>query len=137
MKTEPRLRMTKQRQIILEELRSVKTHPTAADLCVMVRKRMPRISLGTVYRNLEILCRSGDAAKIDVAGHEMRFDAEVANHYHVRCLQCGRVADLDIKPMEGLEQGLEAHCDFRVTGHRMEFFGVCAQCYQSEPDSRP
>ena len=90
MQTSPKLRMTTQRQVILEELRKLKSHPTAGELCQIVRQRLPRISLGTVYRNLEILSRSGVVLKLDVAGLEMRFDGTVDNHYHVRCLDCGR-----------------------------------------------
>ena len=58
--------MTRQRQIILEELRKVVTHPSADEVYEMVRKRLPRISLGTIYRNLEILSENGDIQKLEL-----------------------------------------------------------------------
>jgi len=128
----PKLRMTTQRQVILEELRKLKSHPTAGELCQIVRQRLPRISLGTVYRNLEILSRSGVVLKLDVAGLEMRFDGTVDNHYHVRCLDCGRVADVDMVPVEGLERTIGQHSDFEVLGHRLEFVGHCPACKQAQ-----
>lgn len=124
----PKLRMTTQRQVILEELRKLKSHPTAGELCQIVRQRLPRISLGTVYRNLEILSRSGVILKLEVAGLEMRFDGTVENHYHVRCLSCGRVADVDMGPLEGLEKTVGDLCDFELLGHRLEFVGHCPAC---------
>lgn len=125
-----KLRMTTQRQVILEELRCLKTHPTAGELCQLVRKRLPRISLGTVYRNLEILSRSGVVQKIDVAGVEMRFDGDISNHYHLRCVSCGRVADVMMEPLQGLEQRVQDFTEFQVLGHRLEFTGVCGDCRQ-------
>ena len=75
------LRMTQQRQVILEELRNVNTHPSADEIYEMVRKRLPRISLGTVYRNLEILCASGEIQKLEAGGSIKRFDGNPRNHY--------------------------------------------------------
>ena len=96
MEAKNKLRMTKQRQVILEELRKVKTHPTADDMYQMLRKKMPKISLGTVYRNLEILSESGIIQKLDVGGTQKRFDGDISIHSHVRCVDCGRVGDIDL-----------------------------------------
>lgn len=131
METEPRLRMTTQRRVILDELRAVKSHPTAGELCQMVRRRLPRISLGTVYRNLDILSRHGIIQKLDLAGLEMRFDGDISDHYHLRCLSCGRVSDLDMEPLEGLERAAEKVSPFTITGHRLEFVGICPDCQQA------
>ena len=67
-------RNTPQRRIILEELCAVTTHPTAGELYGIVRRRLPRVSLGTVYRNLEVLYANGVINKLDYAGAEARFD---------------------------------------------------------------
>lgn len=123
-----KLRMTTQRQVIMEELRKVKTHPTAGELCQMVRERLPRISLGTVYRNLDILSRSGLIQKIDVAGQEMRFDGDIREHYHLRCLDCGRVADVDMALLQGLDQDVVKSSGWDIYGHRLEFVGSCTEC---------
>ncbi|MDR1398183.1 MAG: transcriptional repressor [Desulfarculales bacterium] len=127
------MRKTRQRQVILEELGKVNTHPTAAELCTMVRRRMPHISLGTVYRNLDILSRSGAIARIDVGGEEMRFDAAVSRHYHLRCLRCGSVEDVDLPVMGStLEEAAAKLCQAQVCGHNLEFVGYCRNCCARE-----
>lgn len=132
MEATQKLRMTTQRQVILDELCKLKSHPTAGELCQIVRKRLPRISLGTVYRNLEILSRVGVIQKLDVAGLEMRFDGTVDNHYHLRCMECGRVHDLDMPPMDGLEHAASQLSGFEVMGHRLEFVGRCPDCRETK-----
>jgi Fur family ferric uptake transcriptional regulator len=84
-------RMTKQRRIILEELTKIKTHPTAYDLYEMVKVRLPSISLGTVYRNLEHLSSKGLILKLDIGKGQKRFDATTKEHAHIMCLECGKV----------------------------------------------
>ena len=125
---ERNLRMTRQRQVILEELRKVCTHPSADEIYAMVRKRLPRISLGTVYRNLEILSELGEIQKLESAGTLKRFDGNPNAHYHVRCLQCQRVEDTPMAPMKELEEMVREHTDFRIMGHNMEFVGLCPAC---------
>lgn len=66
--TRPEVRMTKQRRVILDTLRSTETHPTADEVYRLVQKQIPRISLGTVYRNLDLLARCGSIRKLDIMG---------------------------------------------------------------------
>lgn len=122
------LRITKQRQIILDELCSVTSHPTADDLYQMVRKKLPRISLGTVYRNLETLAALGLIQKLEVGGTQKRFDGRPNTHYHVRCSRCGRVDDLDIPPDLNIEKEASKHTLFTIVRHRLEFTGLCPDC---------
>ena len=123
----PNLRMTRQRKVILEELRKVKTHPSADEVYEMVRKRLPRISLGTVYRNLEILSESGDIQKLEPGCSLKRFDGDTSEHCHIRCVHCDRIADA---PQPDIKFDLEKvqSTDFKITGHRLEFFGLCSEC---------
>ncbi len=121
-------RSTRQRQVILEELRKVTSHPTADEVCQMVRKRMPRISLGTVYRNLEMLADYGLVAKLEMAGSQRRFDGNVESHYHVRCDSCNRIDDIPAKPVAIAEDDLRNATNFEIRGHRLEFFGLCPDC---------
>jgi len=72
-----KLKMTKQRRVIVEELKKLKTHPTATLIYELVRKRLPRISLGTVYRNLDLLAEAGIIQKLETAGTQKRFDGTV------------------------------------------------------------
>ena len=87
-------RNTRQRQVILEELQKLTSHPTAPDLYGIVRKRLPKISLGTVYRNLELLTRHNVIKKLDLRGSVAHFDGNSTLHYHVRCSCCDQVDDL-------------------------------------------
>lgn len=120
--------MTRQRRLILEELKNLRSHPTADEVYETVRKRMPRISLGTVYRNLEVLSQSGLALKLDLGGTRRRFDGTASEHYHVRCVRCGKVADLPVEPIEGLEAAVRNDSDFEIIGHRLNFLGLCPMC---------
>ena len=122
------LRITKQRQIILDELCSVTSHPTADVLYQMVRKRLPKISLGTVYRNLEIMSECGIIQKLDIGGTQKRFDAAPHVHYHVRCSKCGRVDDLDLPPDFNVEKAASKLTSFKILRHRLEFTGICPEC---------
>ncbi len=132
MKNEvPKFRLSRQRQVILEELNKVKSHPTALEVYEMVRRRLPRISLGTVYRNLDVLSESGQILKIESAGTQRRYDATTDEHYHLRCLRCGRVEDAPVEPVASINELLSGKCDFAITGHRLEFLGYCAACQQS------
>ena len=121
-------RLTKQRQVILEELKKTRSHPTADELYQMVRKRIPNISLGTVYRNLEILANCGLIKKLEAAGSQKRFDANVDEHQHVRCVECGRVDDLYCDSVNPLECVMRQQCDYEIYDYRLEFLGLCPEC---------
>jgi Fur family ferric uptake transcriptional regulator len=114
--------------IILEELRKVTSHPTADELHQMVRARLPRINIATVYRNLEILESQGEVMKLDVAGTQRRFDGTPENHYHIRCTRCGRVDDVHIGVMDSLDRSAEKCSGYRVESHSVEFTGICPDC---------
>jgi Fur family ferric uptake transcriptional regulator len=94
----------------------------------MVRRKLPSISLGTVYRNLETMAELGMIQKIEVAGTQKRFDANTSNHYHVRCLRCGRVDDLDLAPDPEVEKAAAQKTRFHILRHRLEFSGLCPEC---------
>lgn len=123
----PAHRLTRQLRVILEALSRVKTHPTADEVYQMAKREMPRISLGTVYRNLEVLTGQGKVLKLDLCGSQMRFDGCVEDHYHIRCSSCGRVDDLEMKPIARLK-ALQSAGGYKVQGHRLEFFGLCPRC---------
>lgn len=122
------MRETRQRVMILDELRRTKTHPTADELHQVVRRRLPRVSLGTVYRNLELLSKLGLIQKLEIAGGQMRFDGDTREHCHVRCTDCGRVDDVEGKCPEHFEQAFVDRNGYKIIGHRLELIGVCPQC---------
>ena len=129
------IRMTEQRRVILEELKEARCHPTASDIYDRVRKKLPNISLGTVYRNLELLSEHGLIRVLELSGERRRYDGETGEHFHLRCRRCGRVVDIelrggrlpcDIEPPEGWEL-----CDAKL-----EFVGLCPDCIEKENDRR-
>lgn len=128
MLPEPIQRRTCQRQVILEELQKLQSHPTAVALYEIVRRRVPKISLGTVYRNLELLARTGVIQKLEFAGSEARFDGDVTRHDHLRCVRCGRVDDIHGPPLDLSGGNVNDFSDYHVLGHRVEVFGICPQC---------
>jgi Fur family ferric uptake transcriptional regulator len=125
-------RKTQQRQVILEELQKLKTHPTASALYTHVRARLPKISLGTVYRNLEMLNRLGLVKKFEFGGGEARYDGAIQNHDHVRCINCSRLEDVSTPPLD--LKGYEANDlgGYKILGHRFEYLGLCPECQAEE-----
>jgi len=129
--------MTRQRRVILDELRRVNNHPSADELYERVRMHLPRISLGTVYRNLEILTDLGEIQTLELSGSMKRFDGIAKKHYHIRCVQCGRVDDAPIAPLNQIEDELYGATVYTIMGHRLEFIGLCPKCSKlskSAPD---
>ena len=121
-------RNTPQRRVVLEELQKLTSHPTATDLYEIARKRLPSISLGTVYRNLELLSRVGVIQKLELGGTEARFDGNSNSHHHIQCLECGQVVDL-----HGLADKVpialpKEQNGYTILGHRLVFYGLCRQC---------
>jgi Fe2+ or Zn2+ uptake regulation protein len=120
--------MTRQRQVILEELRKVNTHPRADEIYEIVRKRLPRISLGTVYRNLEIFSECGEIQKLELGCSLNRFDGVAQDHYHIRCLDCDRVIDSPPGFDVCITHEPAENTDFKIIGHKLVFIGICPAC---------
>jgi len=121
-------RNTRQRQVILEELQKLTSHPTAAELYRVVCKRLPKISLGTVYRNLEFLVQNDIIQKLDISGSEARFDCNAGQHPHVRCIHCDRADDLHDIPADLIGHRLKESNGWKILGYRLEFIGICPEC---------
>jgi len=119
--------MTRQRRLLLEELRCSREHPTADALYASLRKKIPSISLGTVYRNLEVLSQAGFIRRLHLGGGQMRFDGKVDRHDHLRCVRCGMIRDLDGKSLSHLMAEMDSH-GFEILGYTLEFEGVCRAC---------
>jgi Fe2+ or Zn2+ uptake regulation protein len=122
------LRMTNQREIILRELKKSKRHLSADELYDIVKKIMPRISLATVYRNLEILSEARLIGKLEISGRQKRFDFDVSDHDHIYCIVCHRVDNLEIERKEVESVQLGAASGYSITGYRVEIIGVCPDC---------
>ena len=123
-----RFRQSKQRQRMLELLRSSDTHPTADWLYEHLKKEFHHLSLGTVYRNLAILAVQGFVQKIDFGSTFYRFEARVAPHYHLICEHCRSVEDFEMPIYAELNEQANELTDFTIQRHRIEFYGLCQKC---------
>ena len=124
------LRLTGPRRVVLEVVRATDSHPTAGLVHRMVRRRLPRVSLGTVYRNLRLLVAEGLVKELP--GPHARFDGNTSDHHHFTCLLCGRIVDVEGPLTEPHSRALCSRVatqgGFSVTHHRIEFYGRCAGC---------
>lgn len=122
---------TKQKETILRVLRSTNSHPTADWVYAEVRKELPNISLGTVYRNLRLLRERGEILELEFNGSSSRFDGNAHEHYHFRCEKCGHVFDIDEKVDRKLDERVVQKTGFKISNHRLEFRGLCRECQVS------
>jgi len=125
------VRKSKQKEAIFRVLQSTTSHPTADWIYEQVRKEIPNISLGTVYRNLKLLKQGGNILELHLAGALSVFDGNTQSHYHFRCQRCDRIFDVDEPVYEEMNERIARKTGFKVSGHRLEFRGLCTDC-QSE-----
>jgi len=121
-------RDTKQREAILRLLRKTSSHPTADQIYDEVRKDIPNISKGTVYRNMQVLEEDGAISVLNINGTQSRYEVKQKSHYHFRCEKCGRVFDLDEPVVLELDEQVAKKTGFNVKYHQTEFRGICKDC---------
>jgi Fe2+ or Zn2+ uptake regulation protein len=121
-------RNTIQRALVLEAVNKLQCHATAEEIYNYIIKEHPTIGKGTVYRNLNLLSGQGEIRKIEVPGGADRFDYLCHDHYHIRCVNCGRVFDVEMDYMQGLEKQIKAAHGFEINGHDIMFSGICPEC---------
>lgn len=121
-------RMTKQKRVILDVLKGTDTHPTADWVYDNVKKKVPNISLGTVYRNLNILKNQGEILELNYGKGFSRFDGNTSPHYHFTCEHCGRILDIKSPLFEHLNGEVASGIGMTVNSHRLEFYGRCGEC---------
>ena len=126
------VRITPQRQAVLEYLNETESHPTAEDVYNHVRERFRGISLATVYNILHLYRDLGIVMELNYGDTSSRFDGNYRNHYHIQCSVCGRLVDYHRSVIQGLEEEAEEATGFRITHHRLEFLGVCPDCSSRE-----
>ena len=118
-------RYSMQRERIYEVVRNTDQHPTAQMVYDALHQELPKLSLGTVYRNLHQMAEEGRLIELD--GPVSRFDAMVEPHTHLRCGACGQVADLELPYDRTLDQTMAAD-GWTITGHNLMFTGICPAC---------
>ena len=125
------LKHSRQRESIKLFLQTRHDHPTADVVYQCIRKDFPNISLGTVYRNLNLLVELGEVRKLAFGDGRDHFDWDVSLHYHFVCKSCGAVIDLPMVPFAQAE-ALTGACDVgEITGHMVYFQGICRECLQN------
>jgi len=121
--------MTSQRKVILEALRMSQSHPPADKVYEYVRKKLPNVSLGTVYRNLETMYRNGMIVKIETPDGQKRFDYDTSNHPHFRCENCGKIEDIPLELQAPvLDPGNEWVKNRKIRSSTLHYQGLCEEC---------
>jgi Fur family peroxide stress response transcriptional regulator len=126
------LKSSRQRDLVLRILRSTNCHPTADWIYEQARKEMSSISKGTVYRNLKILKDEGKIQELSISRGITRYDGDVRNHYHIRCIECGRIDDVSHISPRASHDEIEELTGYRIYSHRLEFSGICPECQKNE-----
>lgn len=121
-------RETKQRSAILKLLNAGRTHLTADEIYDDVRKKIPDISMGTIYRNLKVLEKMGKIRELAMDDVKSRFEAARNRHYHFRCDGCGRVIDIDMPVITELDREITRKTGLKILSHHLEFHGLCHEC---------
>ena len=121
-------RHTIQCALVLETFNKLSSHATADEVYNALVKEHPHISRGTVYRNLQRLSDLGEIRKREIPGSADRFDHICSNHYHAKCVNCGRVFDVDMEYKADLEKSIKDTHGFLFTGHDIVFRGICSEC---------
>lgn len=122
------LKYSRQREAIKEYLMNTKDHPTADTVYMHIREQYPNISLGTVYRNLNLLASQGEIIKINCNDGSIRFDGNSGPHYHFVCNRCNKVMDLEMEPIDHINRIANAGFPGKIEGNVTFFYGLCPDC---------
>jgi len=128
------MRYSRQREIILQTVQETDSHPSADWVYDQVRRNMPSISLGTVYRNLNQLADLGQLRRIH-EGSLVRYDGNLARHDHLHCTSCARIIDANLTD-ENFSTTLPQVPDFQVTGYSLDLQGLCGDCQNNPKEMR-
>ena len=123
---------SRQREALLRVLRNTRSHPTAYWIYSQLRKEIPNISLGTVYRNLAQLSQSGDILKLDINSDKERFDGTTDLHAHFVCKECGEVLDAPAPNLVEWSENTEDSLGCNIESQSFTFYGICSNCKKSE-----
>ena len=129
-------RYSRQRESIINYLRSTKEHPTAESVYQHVRAELPKVSLGTVYRNLSQLASAGEILRFSSIDGVDHFDADTHTHYHFVCNHCGCIQDVPMHPLDDINRLAQSGLQGEVDGHAVTFYGHCSDCLNTAKNSK-
>ncbi len=127
------VRMTPQRHAILAYLLETMTHPTADEIYKALEGKFPNMSVATIYNNLRVFKEAGLVRELTYGDSSSRFDANtMEEHYHIICSECGAIHDFHHPYLTEIETAAGESTGFKITGHRMEVYGICEACQEKQ-----
>ena len=121
-------RHTIQKELVLNAVRSLRSHVTAEEVYKHIIKKHPSVGKGTVYRNLNVLSDEGEILKVEIPNGSDRFDFTLDEHYHVKCVGCGNVFDVDMEALPDLKKQIHDTHGIKFLGYDILFKGICMEC---------
>ncbi|MBM4761899.1 Fur family transcriptional regulator [Bacillus sp. B15-48] len=128
------IKLTPQRNAILEYLFESLSHPTADDIFKAIRERFPSMSVTTVYNTLRTFEEVGLVKKMDFGDSFNHYCCLTTNHYHVICQECGKIVNFFYPALNEIESFVEQSKGFKVTHHQLEVYGICSECNGTKPN---
>jgi Fur family peroxide stress response transcriptional regulator len=119
---------SRKREAVLEKIRSTTSHPSAVWVYEELRKDIPDLSLGTVYRNISVFKDEGLIVSVGVVNGQERFDGNISEHTHFICVDCGDVLDVDAELDQSCTAKIEAEHGVDVLFRQLTFYGRCSRC---------
>lgn len=123
-------RNTIQRNLVLQAVQALHGHVTADEVYAWIAAHHPSIGKGTVYRNLNILAETGEIRKIVLSGASDCYDFTTREHYHVRCVKCHKVEDVEMEVLPDLMEQIQNTHGHVILGHDIMFRGICSACLE-------
>ncbi len=130
------VRMTPQRHAILSYLINTLTHPTADEIYQALADKFPNMSVATVYNNLRLFKDAGLVRELTYGDASSRFDANLEEHYHAICRECGKIVDFEYPRLNDVESIAGKETGFEIQSHRMEVYGICRDCQDKKADKK-
>jgi Fur family ferric uptake transcriptional regulator len=131
------LKSTRQRSLIIDTFFELGGHLSVEDVWSKVRALDSKVSVATVYRTMKLLSECGLAHPRNFGDGQTRYEPAVGRHHHdhLICTRCGRIIEFENPRIEALQDSVAARHGFRVTSHKMELYGLCADCQRAIPAS--
>ena len=128
-------RNTIQKELVLTTVQNLKKHVTADEVYEHITKDHPSISRGTVYRNLSLFSEEGAIQKVEVPDGPDRFDFTLKDHYHVKCIKCGEIFDVDMVCIPNLLTKINDEHGIKFINYDIFFKGICKTCLDKEKEN--